>query len=151
MIVSYVTTFCTVVGFIRTWLTTPRNVSFGKASTLNVTAFPSLMLPTSDSSVLVYTSIFFKSCAMVKTVAASLHAPTVFTIAQDLKDRWRLQRSGHRLSHVHIARHHGAIDRRSNHRIVEIRLGHCQSRGFLADLRLGLRDICGRCADRCVR
>ncbi len=71
------TTFCTVVGFIRTWLTTPRNVSFGKASTLKVTVFPSLMLPTSDSSVLVYTNIFFKSCAMVKTVGACNEAATV--------------------------------------------------------------------------
>jgi len=40
MIVSVGDHVCTVVGFIRTWLTTPRNVSFGKASTLNVTAFP---------------------------------------------------------------------------------------------------------------
>src|SRR2546429_6401983 len=49
--VSYVTTFCTVVAFMRTWLTMPRNVSFGNASTLKVTSLPTLMFPTSDSSV----------------------------------------------------------------------------------------------------
>ena len=38
---------------MRTWLTTPRNDSVGKASTLKATGLPALMLPTSDSSVLV--------------------------------------------------------------------------------------------------
>ena len=52
MMQSYVTTFCTVVAFMRIWLTTPWNSSLGNASTLNVTGCPVLMRPTSDSSVL---------------------------------------------------------------------------------------------------
>src|SRR5262249_619153 len=78
MMVSYVTTLCTMVAFIRTWLTTPWNVSFGKASTLNVTGAPIRMLPTSDSSVFAYPHILVRSWAMVKIVGAWSEAATVW-------------------------------------------------------------------------
>src|ERR1017187_6070444 len=77
MIVSYVTTLCTVVGFILIWLTTPWNVCLGRASTLKVTTLPTLILSTSDSSVLAYTHILVRSCAIVKMVGACKDAATV--------------------------------------------------------------------------
>ena len=60
-------------------------------------------------------------------------------------------RRGYRLSDIHIARYHRAIDRRPNHRVVEVGLGHRQSRGLLADLGLGLGNIRVRSAHRDVR
>ena len=72
-------------------------------------------------------------------------------VLRDGKDRWRLQRRGYRLSHIDIARYHRAIDRRSNHRVVKVGLGHRQSRGLLADLCLGLGNVRVRSAHRSVR
>ena len=43
-----------------------------------MTGFPGLMLPTSDSSVFVYTSIFVRSWAIVKIVGACRDAATVW-------------------------------------------------------------------------
>ena len=49
--VSYVTTFCTVVAFMRICDTLPLKVSLGNESTRNVAVPPTLMRPTSASSV----------------------------------------------------------------------------------------------------
>ncbi len=45
----YVTTFCVMVALSRTWDTTPRNVSPGKVSTVNVAFWPWWMRPMSAS------------------------------------------------------------------------------------------------------
>ena len=62
-----------------------------------------------------------------------------------------MQGRRYRLPHVHVARHHRSVNRRANHRVVQIGLGHCHSSLFLADLRLCLCDIRGRRGHRCIR
>ena len=47
MMVLYVTTFCVMDAFNRILPTSPRKVSPGKASTVNVTAWPGRILPMS--------------------------------------------------------------------------------------------------------
>ena len=53
-----------------------------------------------------------------------------------------MQRGRHGLSHVDVARYHRSIDRRANHRVIEIRLRHRQRRFLLGDLRVRLRHVC---------
>jgi hypothetical protein len=74
---AQVTTFCTVVGFMRICTTRPVNEVFGNASTLNVTVWPTLIEPTSDSSVLTSTCILLRSWAMLNSTGACRDAATV--------------------------------------------------------------------------
>src|SRR5437867_130212 len=77
----YVTTFWVTWAAFRTWTTFPVNVSLGKASTVNVTGWSSLIWPTSASATLVSTCIFVRSWAMVKSVGADRLAATVCPIS----------------------------------------------------------------------
>src|SRR5262249_17992483 len=75
---SYVTTFCTVTGELRTWETRPPNGAPGYASTVNSTSCPTATPPMSDSLTLALTSIFVRSVATRKSVGGWKLAATVW-------------------------------------------------------------------------
>ena len=66
----------------------------------------------------------------------------------DGENRRRLQRCRHRLSDIDIARHHDAVDGRTDRRVIQIALGDRDRGVLLADLRLGLDDAGERLRNR---
>ena len=62
-----------------------------------------------------------------------------------------MQRRRNGLAHVHVACHYRAVNRRANHRVVEIGLRHLERRFLLADLRFRLRHVGLRAPHCCIR
>ena len=72
-------------------------------------------------------------------------------VLRDGKNRWCLQRCRHGLADIHVARDHRPINRRTNHRVIQIRLSDRQCGFFLADLSLRLRHVRLRAPDGGIR
>src|SRR5207245_5523402 len=72
-------------------------------------------------------------------------------VLRDRKNGRRLQRRGHGLPNVHVSCHDSPVNRGSNHGVVEICLRHVYCCLFLADLGLGLRNVCRGSAYRGIR
>ena len=64
-------------------------------------------------------------------------------VLRDGKDRGRLQRRGHRLADVHIARHDDPVNGRPDYRVVQIDAGYGQCSRSLPHLSPRLRDAGG--------
>ena len=69
-------------------------------------------------------------------------------VLRDGKDRGRLQRRGHCLADIHIARHDDPVNGRPDYRVVQIDAGYRQGSGSLPHLSPRLRDAGGGGVER---
>ena len=67
--------------------------------------------------------------------------PHFLEVLRNRKNRRRLQRCGDCLTHIYVARHHRAINRRADHGVIKICLCNGHSGRFLRHLRFRLRDV----------